>query len=413
MIELNKREWKRKLFLGVLAGVVVGTVAASSVYKPDIVTVQVAHPTKQDLEATVITSGSVRPVNYFDARASFAGLVEKVDVKVGDKVQPGQMLVQMKDPFARQRIAAAEAELASNEVANENVHHGGSQDDRIGLESDLEHAQMERSAAAASLTTLTQLRANGAASDAEINAATRRLEAANDTLTMLEKRKSARYSVTDQASWVAKVTEARQTLNAQKVTYSNANITSPIAGTVYLAPVAAYDFVQMGDDLLRVADLSKMQVTASFDEPDMGKLHVGQAVKITWVGAPNRAWHGHLEQPPLASMISGSRSIGQCTITIDDANDDLPANTNVIVEVTVQSRQRVLTVPREALHTEGSANFIYRVVGDRLVKTPVGVGIVNLARAEITSGIGASDEVALHLANDGNLKQNMRVKVSS
>lgn len=34
-----------------------------------------------------------------------------------------------------------------------------------------------------------------------------------------------------------------------------------------------------GTDLLHVADLSQIQVRANFEEPDMGKLHVGQAIQ--------------------------------------------------------------------------------------------------------------------------------------
>jgi HlyD family secretion protein len=53
---------------------------------------------------------------------------------------------------------------------------------------------------------------------------------------------------------------------------------------------------------------------------------------------------------------------------------------------------------------------VYRVVNDRLVKTPVGVGVLNLTRVEITSGLNEGDEVALEATNEADLNDGLRVK---
>ena len=76
------------------------------------------------------------------------------------------------------------------------------------------------------------------------------------------------------------------------VGYSNVDIHAPFAGTVYAVPVAEYDFVKDGDDLVDVADLTQLQVHAYFDEPEVGKLAVGQPVKIVVGGQaePGVAW---------------------------------------------------------------------------------------------------------------------------
>ena len=149
-----------------------------------------------------------------------------------------------------------------------------------------------------------------------------------------------------------------------------------------------------GDDLLDLADLNRIQVRAYFDEPEIGQLAVGQAVKIVWDAKPNQTWHGHISRAPSTVITYGTRNVGECIITVDDARGDLLPNTNVTVTVTTSQRFNVLSIPREALHTEGSSDYVFRVINDKLVRTPVQVGVVNLTRVEITGGLTEKDTVA-------------------
>jgi HlyD family secretion protein len=121
-------------------------------------------------------------------------------------------------------------------------------------------------------------------------------------------------------------------------------------------------------------------------------------------------WHGHITHAPMAVMTSGPRSVGECIIAVDDSRRDLPGNTNVNVVVTTKRRAHVLTIPREALHTDGPADFTYRVIGDKLLKTPVEVGVVNLGGVEITKGLNTQDVVALHALNNQELRNDLAIK---
>jgi HlyD family secretion protein len=168
------------------ACLVLGAVAIAAIWglsrKQDSVEVRVAPATYQDLERLVTTNGSVVPTSEFQARANFPGIVEKVYVELGDKVQAGQMLVSMKDPFASARIATANSALQAARVADQNIRSGGSQEERIGLEGDLKHAQLAQAEAAKGLAALERLQQQGAASAAEVDAAQQRLQAADATL---------------------------------------------------------------------------------------------------------------------------------------------------------------------------------------------------------------------------------------
>jgi len=95
---------------------------------------------------------------------------------------------------------------------------------------------------------------------------------------------------------------------------------------------------------------------------------------------------------------------------VDDAKGDLLPNTNVTVRVIEQRSDNVLVLPREALHTMGDNDFVFKVVGDHLVKTPVVVGVVNLNHFEIAKGLGLGDTVALRAGNDTDLSDGLHVK---
>lgn len=391
---MRRSYWRPALVVLLVLGLCVAL--AKLLKKQEPTDIRVAHADYENLVKTISTTGTVFPVNEFQARANFPGIVDKLFVALGDKVHPGEMLVQMKDPYAVSRVATANANLKSAEVGDQNIQNGGSAEERISLQGDLAHAQQAVQKARQSLAALRKLEANGAASAAEVQAAQQQLDSANTTLKTLKERSTGRFSKADRASAAARVADARAALDAAQVAYDNANITSPIAGTVYSIPVRQYDFVPMGADLMNVANLTKVQIRAFFDEPEMGGLAVGQPVRVLWDGKPNREWHGHIKQAPVAAMVMGPRSVGEVTIDTDDANGELLPNITVTVIVTTQRAVHVLSIPREALHTEGKQHYVLRVVKNgRLVRTPVQVGIVNLSRAEIRSGITPQDTIAV------------------
>jgi HlyD family secretion protein len=223
-----------------------------------------------------------------------------------------------------------------------------------------------------------------------------RLNAANLTLATASGRSITRYTPEDRANAQARVADAAAALVAANNAYNNANIRSPIRGTVYSIPFSQYDFVPSGaDDLLDVADLNRVRVRAYFDEPEIGKLARGQAVTIVWDARQGMIWHGHIESAPTTVITYGTRNVGESNITVDDAKGDLLPNTNVTVTVTRMQRFNVLSIPREALHTDGSNNYVYRIVDHKLARTPVQVGVVNLTNVEVTSGLKGNEIVVL------------------
>jgi HlyD family secretion protein len=395
------------IFLAIIA---IGFIIVRSSTR-DLVGVRVAVVDHQNIVSSVSTSGKVEPIEQFPAYAPAPGVVEKVYVDVGQKVKAGQLLVKMDDADAVAKIAAANAAVHTAEATLHDIGQGGSQDERIGLSGDLSRAEQQQQQAAKDLASLQALQQKGAASASEVASAEQRLQSAESSLKGLQTRSTQRYGTTDKSRAEAQLADARASLAAAQAAYANANIRAPFAGTVYSIPVSNYDFVPAGENLLDEADLNRIQVRAYFDEPEIGKLAVGQAVKIIWDAKPAQAWHGHISRAPSTVITYGTRNVGECIITVDDARGDLLPNTNVTVTATTSQRFNVLSVPREALHTEGG-DFVFRVVNNRLVRTPVQVGVgVNLTRVEIVSGLSEKDTVALSAVNNRELTNGLPVKI--
>src|ERR1700677_3854668 len=394
----------------IFLAVIVLAVIAARFFSHDLVEVKVAPVTYENLLTTVPANGKVEPIEEFPATALAPGVVAKIYVEVGQKVKAGDLLIKMADSDAVARLATAKSTLQNAESGQQDVNQGGTQDERIGLSGDLARAQLQQQEAASDLAALKQLQQKGAASPSEVAAAEQRLQTADNTVKGLQLRSTQRYSATDRSRSQAQVADAKAMVAAAENSYANDNIRSTLSGTVYSIPVSAYDFVPAGENLMDVADLNRIQIRAYFDEPTIGALAVGQAVKIVWDAKPDQVWHGHISRAPTTVITYGTRFVGECLITVDDAHGDLLPNTNVTVTVTTSQRFNVLSIPREALHTDGGY-YVYRVADGKLVRTPVQPGVVNLIRAEIVKGLTDKDTVALSAISNRELTNGLAVKI--
>lgn len=365
------------------------------------VPVRVAAVVRSPLQSTVPTNGKVEPQPQanFEAHAPFPGVVKNVYVHEGEKVTRGQLLITMDDTDARARLAAAVAALRNAQAAYTTLLHGGNQQQRIALQGELTKAKLDLAQAQQSLASLQKLQATGAAAPSEVDSARQRVQMDEASLSVLQQRQSEPYDTADLNRAKAAVAEAQAGYAAAQQAVDQANVRAPFSGTVYLVPVVPTQYIQQGDLMLEMADLTKMQVRAYFDEPEIGKLSVGQTVTIQWDAHPDRVWHGAIYRVPSTIINYTTRNVGEVMVRIDDAHDDLLPNTNVRVIALVANIPDALNIPREALHSEGGKPYVYVVSGGYLHRTPVVVGNINLTQVQILQGLSEGQTVALGSTN--------------
>jgi HlyD family secretion protein len=373
--------------------------------------VRVAESQVQDLIKPSSTNGRVEPKQIFEAHAPEATIVKDVFVHVGENVLSGKLLVVLDDTKARARLASATAALRAAEAGYQSVQNGGTYQEQQALSTNTAKAQIDRDQAARDLNVLQQLATKGAAASSEVDQAKLRLNLANASLKSLEEQKTKPFAQVDLSRAGSTVAEAQAAIAAAQQVIAQSNVRAPFAGTIYSLPVTRYGYVEPGGEILQLADLTKLQIRAYFDEPEIGDLKMNDPASIVWDARPDLRFHGRITRLPSTIIDYGTRHVGEVLVSVDDADGVLLPNTNVVVTVVTQQVRNALTVPREALHIEGGRDYVYVVVRDRLRRTAVTVGAVNLTVVQILSGLKDHTVVALGTTNGAPVSEGIPIRI--
>lgn len=367
--------------------------------------------TRQELVTTISTDGRVEPEENYEFYSPITTTVKAVYVQPGDHVQVGKPLIVLDDLDARAKLASAESGVKSAQAQLEAATHNGTQQEQGAAAADVTRSRIERDQAQKDLDALTKLKQTGAASSSEISAAQERLTTAEASLHAAEQSAHSRFSPAEVARSQASLTDANANLASTAHIVAQTSIRAPITGTIYDLEVGRTDFVEAGKLLLQIADLDHERVRAYFDEPEIGGLAIGQKVLIKWDAKPDREWHGHIIQIPVTIIANGTRRVGEVLVKIDDSDAGLLPDTNVTVKATTSSEPNALSVPREALHMENGKAYVFKVVNDELVRTPVVTGISNETETPILSGLSEGDWVATGSTSGQSLQEGVPIKV--
>ncbi|HET9308144.1 MAG TPA: efflux RND transporter periplasmic adaptor subunit [Candidatus Sulfotelmatobacter sp.] len=347
------------------------------------------------IRSVVSTNGKIEPIQNFEAHAPIATTVKRLYVKEGDHVHKGQLLLQLDDADIRSQAARAEAQVKAAQANQAALKTGGTQEEVLTTGAQLIKARSDRDVAQHNLDALRRLQQQGAASPGEVRQAEDKLQSAQADVNLLEQKQKERYSPPEVARTEAQGAEAQAAYEVAEDALHKSNVRAPFDGIVYALPVKAGAFVQNGELLLQEADLSKVLVRAFVDEPDVGRLQVGQKVEITWDAVPGRVWTGTVNTVPSTVKLHLSRNVGETTCLIDNHDLRLLPNVNVGVTIIIAEHQDVLTLQRDAVRLDDSKPYVYRIDGDRVKRQDIQYSLQNLTRVEITSGLSKGDPVAL------------------
>lgn len=404
--QLN-RGW---LWLGAILVLVLVFFAVRSLTRGKL-PVRAATVTQGVLRSTISTNGRVEPEENYQLHSPLATTVKAVYVQPGDTVAKGKLLMVLDGTEAHARVAAAQSGVKSAEAALEAATHNGTLEQRSAGNADLARAQLERDQAQRDLDALVKLQASGAASGGEVSSARQRLATAEASLHAAQQMSQNRYSPAEVERARAALADAKAALAAAVEVQSKTEIRAPIAGTVYSVSANATEFAEDGKTLIEMADLHNLRVRAYFDEPEIGKLALGQQVQIKWDARQGQLWHGVIERTPITVGTYGTRTVGEVLVKLTDADGQLLPETNVNVTVTTSSQPDALNIPREALYSENGQPYVYKLKGDKLVKTQVKTGNLNLTQVAIVSGLQAGDQVATGTTSGQPLQAGVPIRV--
>ncbi len=366
----------RKRLIAVVVLVVVAVVVFSGYNRRRITPVRAEKVARGEIASLISTNGKIEPITSFEAHSPAPATVKRVLVNEGDHVKAGQLLLQLDDVDARAQAAKAMTQLRSAEADLHAVQSGGTQDQLLTARADLTKAQTERDEAKKNLQAIQKLRQIGAASPAEVDAASNRLKNAEADVQLLQSKLTGRFSSPEVAKVEASAAEARAAYAAAQDLLKNSNVRAPFAGTVYQIPVK-----------------------------------LGSYVTIKWDAIPGRIWNGALTRVPSVVTIVGTRTVGEITCDIDNSDHKLLPNVNVNVSIVTARHDKTLTVSREAVHDMDGKRYIYMIVDEKIQAQEVQTGLSSLTRVEVLKGLAEGTQIALGAANAQTLHNGMDVKV--
>jgi HlyD family secretion protein len=404
-----RTQTRRWLLWAVSAAVLVVVFLAARSLLRERLPVRLAQVKRETLLYTTPTNGRVEPVVNYPFYSPIATTVKAVYAKEGDTVPAGKLLITLDDVQARAQVAAAESGVKTAQATLYAATHNGTQAEQEASAAEVEQDKLACDQAQHDLDALTKLAATGAAAPSEVTAARERLQTAEASLNAAQTSEQGRYAPVDVARAQAALADAEAALAAAKHVEEQTSFYAPIKGTVYTLDAALTEFCEQGKLLVEMADLHHERVRAYFDEPDVGRLALGQKVTIRWDAKPGQEWRGHVTQLPATIVEYTTRNVGEVLIDFDSSDEGLMPHTNVTVTVTVSSDVNALSMPREALHEQNGKYFVFKVVNGGLKRTAVTIGAPTMTQVPVLSGLEDGDTVATGTSNGQPLQEGIPI----
>ena len=276
---------------------------------------------KRDIIVTAQAAGAINPDTIVDVKSRASGEITDLAVETGQLVRRGALLARVDRRVPQNRVSQAEA---AAEVATARLRNA--------------EAQLRRAK---------ELFASRAITEQELETTT--LDVANSKASVISSTidlENAKIALED--------TEVRAPING---TIIAKNVER---GTVISSPVSD---VGGGTVLLKMADLTLVQVKTFVDETDIGKLRVGLEANVTVDAYPNRPFKGELLKiEPQADTIQNV-TMFPVLVRIDNKDGLLKPGMSANVRIGVGERRDVIAVPNAALRTERDVASAAAVLG--------------------------------------------------
>jgi HlyD family secretion protein len=276
---------------------------------------------RRDIIVTARANGTVQPDTTVEVKTRASGEVLEIKAQTGELVKRGALLLRIDQRQPRNAVAQAQADL---EVAKAQFANAD--------------AQKRRADALLASQSITQQEHDSA--------------------------------VLSYAGAKSAVVKAQVALENAKIQLEDTDVRAPITGTIIEQDVArgsviasATSNVGGGTTLLKMADLSLVQVTTPVDETDIGKVQPGQRATVTVDAYPNRPFEGAVLKIEPQATVQQNVTMFPVRVRIDNRGGLLKPGMNAEVEIHIGERRNVPAVANAALRTARDVGSAAQVLG--------------------------------------------------
>ena len=301
-----------------------------SMPKPGPVTVSTVKASEQDWQPALNAVGSLRAANGADLAAEVAGLVTEVNLRSGQEVKKGQLLVQLRD---------------GDEVAQ-----------------------------------LQQLQANAELSKITLERARKQLAAQAISQADFD---------TAQADFKARQAAVTQ----QQVVIAKKQLRAPFDGRAGIITISPGDYLAAGTTVVTVQQLDPLYVDFNVPQGELGRLKVGQPVKLTLDAYAGRSFSGKLSA--INPKVDASTRNVQVEATVPNHDQTLTPGMFAKVSVDVGQQRRQLTLPQAAIVYNPYGDTVYVVQPSKGKDDKGKPNPPTVKQAFVTTGDSRGDQVAI------------------
>jgi HlyD family secretion protein len=370
-----KTKWK--ILIGTLVVLLLsaGVLASVRYNRRGVVTVQTGKVIREDLTSVVTSSGEIKPRNYINIGAEFAGQLTEILVKEGDVVKKGQLVARIDETQSDADVQAQKAALSSAEAdasASEAGYKAGEENvnalqatldrakaDLVRYQEDYKRGQELFKQGLIAKQDFDQRKAAFDVQQAAVSEADLRIVQAKAQLAQLKAQLTASQR---------KIAQNQANLNRVNDILKKHNVIAPIDGLVTYLPVRMGETVVPGiqnsaaSTIMTIADMSIVTAEVKVDESDIVNIKLGQNSEIAIDALPNRTFTGHvieigntaiLRSTGLAASQSNTSSQEakdfKVVVGMDNPPDEIRPGLSATTKITTATRRNVLAIPIQSL----------------------------------------------------------------
>ena len=436
--------------LGLIGVLLIVLIARDTVFaQPAAATIRTATADRGTVTSVVSGTGSLLPAGRMNVSFKQAGILTEVDVKVGDKVTTGQVLVRVDSSTQQAALAQAQASLASAQANLQTTQSPLTAAQIAQLQHQVSNAQQNYNDTVASVNATNQADAATVANDqakvntdcgidpASVACSQARTQLANDqskqhmdAISGQSRINSASQQITSSrdnlavqtqvkpnslASSQAQVASAQAQVQAAQVALNQTTLTAPTSGVVIsingvpgetagggtaqspgsLAPAPSTGATGGSSGFMVIDDNSSFVAVMPFAETDSARLAANQTVAFTFDAIPNLTISGHvLSISPSATVVSNVVDY-YVSFVLNRTDPRLREGMTVNASVTVAQADNAVRVPNAAVRTTGGTTMVTVLSKGLQVPTEVITGVVGDTYTEIKAGLNEGDTVVL------------------
>jgi HlyD family secretion protein len=194
------------------------------------------------------------------------------------------------------------------------------------------------------------------------------------------------------------ISAAKANVQALQNTIDQAHIVAPFDGTVTDISAISNEKVASGATALRIDNLNNLIVGVSVSEVDINKVSVGQKAVVTFDALPNKKYEGQVSTISSAGTDNSGVIDFNVTVKVLNADENVKPGFTAVVSIITSEVQNALLVPNAAVITRNGGSAVLLVNADNSISiVPIVTGASSDTFTQITSGkIAEGNKLAVY-----------------